>query len=709
MKRLTGLLAVGALLIAPAYGYLRLSFSYGNGTSALIARTNATAIPFFVNSLIAPGLQSSATGTTVTVIASGSNPTFALQSAQAAWNGITTSAARFAALGATTKVIDPTDNQNTIAVGSTAADLSALGYVPGVYNGALAITANTGASFLVGSMPTGDIADSDIIINPAYTFSTDGSTSADLQAVMTHEFGHSLGLNHSGLLGATMFQYVAANARYLSSDEIGFASAVYPAKGVALGTISGKVVAGDGSAVQSALVEMIDTANGNALSALTGSDGSYSVEGAPGSYVVYAEPITSSSVVQAGNLYLPTTAVVTSNFQPTVLGGLSSPTQIALTAGAGVTVPNLTVTAGSSSLTPPYAGIGAAGASGDIHSIVGATPFVVPSGQSVDIGLIGGGIDGTVSITAIGQGISVHAGSLRVDSKEQYSGILTGLPFVRVTLDIAAHQTPSLASLIITKGSSVLAMSGVLILVPPTPVFTSNAVVNAASYLGNGVVSPGGISSIYDTAHNSLGPNPYVQNTAYDIYGNLPTSAGNVSVTFDGAAAPIYFAYAGQLNVQVPFEVAGKSSTQVVVNYYGSKSAPVAVTVASAQPTFFTFTAEGKDAIIQNFPDYSLNNANNPIARGGVAILYGTGIGKLSYALATGQPGIVPPSSYVSAYSCSFGGQTASAYGYWNYGFVGEATWTVTVPSNSPTGAVALTCTDSVSGASTQPATIYVK
>jgi len=92
-----------------------------------------------------------------------------------------------------------------------------------------------------------------------------------------------------------------------------------------------------------------------------------------------------------------------------------------------------------------------------------------------------------------------------------------------------------------------------------------------------------------------------------------------------------------------------------------------------------------------------------------VAILYGSGIGKLPYTLATGQPGVVPPPSYASTYTCSFGGHTAPAYAYWNYGFVGEATWTVTVPSASPTGAVPLTCTDSLSGATTPQAIIYVR
>jgi uncharacterized protein (TIGR03437 family) len=146
-----------------------------------------------------------------------------------------------------------------------------------------------------------------------------------------------------------------------------------------------------------------------------------------------------------------------------------------------------------------------------------------------------------------------------------------------------------------------------------------------------------------------------------------------------------------------------------VIDYLGSRSDAVSVPVVPAQPAFFTFTPAGTDVIIQNFPDYSLNTAANPIARGGITLLYGTGLGKLGYALGTGQPGLVPPPTYVSTHSCSFGGRTTSAYVYWNYGFVGEAIWTVTVPADSPTGPVALTCTDSATGATTQPGLIYIR
>ena len=567
-----------AVLVVPAFGYNRLTLYYSDGSSALMKRSSVASIPFYLNSLIAPGLQSSASGTAVTVISTGSDPVSAAHGAQAVWNSVATSAARFAVLGTTTSGISSADNQNTIAVGSTASDLSVL-------NGAVAVTVNTPAGFAVGTTPTGDVTDSDIVLNPAIAFSTDGSTAYDLQAVLTHEFGHTLGLNHSGLLGATMFQYAELTARYLSSDEVSFTSAIYPAAGASFGTIAGKVVASDGSAVQSALVEMIDTANGNALTAFTGTDGSYSVEGPAGSYVIYAEPLTGTSVVEAGNLYLLSTTVVTSNFEPTVLGGTGTPTSVAVTAGATAAVPTLTVAAGNSSLTPPFAGLAAAAGTGGSISVIPDAPLVVPSGQSVDICLIGGGIDGTVTVTALGQGISVQPGSVRVDPTLTFGGSLAGLPLVRLTLNIAAHQAPTLASLIVTKGTNVLAMSGQLILVPPTPVVSG--VQDAES--ARTTIVPGEWVAIYGS---NLASSTSIWSGANFVYGNyLPTFLSGVGVQFNGTPAAVYFVSAGQIDVQAPSGLSG--SVAVVVTNNGAPSASFKATAVASAPSLFIYPAGG--------------------------------------------------------------------------------------------------------------------
>jgi uncharacterized protein (TIGR03437 family) len=719
------------LAVAPqVFGHIRQVLVDSSG-SVPYNRSDSAGIQFLINDQIAPGQVSTAVGAPFIVVTASSSPVAAVRAALATWSSVPGSGLKFLPLKSTKAVHDSGDFQHVVSFASTQ-DLSMLGFSPGKSIGAIAVAFNSiaPADGMIASGVTakrGDIIDSDIVLNSSLPFSTDGSTGYDIQGVLTHEIGHTLGLNHSGLLGAAMFPYSSIttagagatallNQRLLSSDEAVFASSAYPASGsTGLGTLSGKVVATDGSAVKFALVTLVDGASRNTYNALTGADGSWSQQVQPGSYIVYTEPLTALSIVQAGNIYTSTgsldPAQVTSNFQPTILGGAATPTSVTVAAGNVANVPNLAVTGGTSSLRLPFVAFGVAGGSGggDIPSFPGVLgPRTLVSGQSVDIAFLGGGMDGTESVLALGGGITVKAGSVRVfrNSNDPAS------PLIRITLDVKSAATASLASLFISKPSGSLAISGFLVVVPPKPVFTSKSIVSAASYKGvngDGAVSPGGIYSIYDIETLTLGPAAFAQPTSFDAYGNLSASLGGVTVTFDGVPAPLYLSYGGQLNLQVPFEVAGKTSTKVVVNFQGSQSDAVSVPVVPAQPTFFTFTPLGTDVITQNFPDYSLNASANPIARGGIVLMYGTGLGKLSYPLATGQPGVAPPAGFGNLHTCSFGGKTTGAFVYWNFGFVGEALWVVTVPADAPTGSVAVTCTDPATGTTTQPGAIFIK
>jgi uncharacterized protein (TIGR03437 family) len=708
-----------SLLILPcAFGYITQTLSTG-GQNYTIKRANATDMTYYLNDQVKAGLTVSGKA----VFTAGSDPTAAAQAAIATWNAVSTANIHFNALGTTSTAHDASDCKNVIAVASSADDLAAVG-------GALAVTltAYSVAGPVCGGSTDatpGTIYDADIIFSPATAFSTDSSSNTiDFQSVLTHELGHSMGANHSAVIGATMFWSTTSNQynqRTPSSDDIGFVTAIYPAASANTGTLSGTISL-SGSPVKYGLVTAIDTTAGKTYGAITGADGTFSVTVAPGSYIVYAEPF--NSFISTNNIYTSTgvldAAQVTTGYLPTFLGGSASPTATSVSAGGTATI-SLSVNSGTSSLTTPFFGIGAAGQNGDITSLEGLGPAIsLTAGQSVDIGLGSGGIDANTTFLVFGRGISIKSGSIHADTKVN----LSGQPLMRFTLNVPAQTDTTLASLWIVKGNSVIAFTGGLVITgsggstggggggggsTPAPSFTSSSLVNAASYGGNGTVSPGELASIYDTTNLSLGPTQAAINSSYDSTGNLPTSAGGVSVTFNGVAAPIYFAYAGQINLQVPFEVASGATAQVVVTYNGVSSAPVTVNVTKATPSFFTSTPLGTDAIIQNFPDYSLNKVTNPASRGGVVILYGTGIGKLAYPLNTGQPGTVPPSSYSSTYTCSFGGKSTSAYAYWNYGYVGEATWTVGVPADAPTGAVDLTCTDTGSGAVTPKGTIYLK
>ena len=55
----------------------------------------------------------------------------------------------------------------------------------------------------------------------------------------------------------------------------------------------------------------------------------------------------------------------------------------------------------------------------------------------------------------------------------------------------------------------------------------------------------------------------------------------------------MFLSFGGQLNFQVPFEVAGKTTTKVIVNYFGSPSAAATVPVLPSQPAETTLDKDG--------------------------------------------------------------------------------------------------------------------
>ena len=146
------------------------------------------------------------------------------------------------------------------------------------------------------------------------------------------------------------------------------------------------------------------------------------------------------------------------------------------------------------------------------------------------------------------------------------------------------------------------------------PQLPEAGVVNAFSFEG-GVVAPGEIVSLFGVG---LGPSSGIATQFDSETGRLPDSVSGVSVAWNGIPTPLYFVLSGQLNVQVPYELAESLEAELIVFYNGLPSDTVLVPLASTHPGLFprVFNQDG-----------TVNSPANPEFPGRVVVVYGTGQG----------------------------------------------------------------------------------
>ncbi len=226
----------------------------------------------------------------------------------------------------------------------------------------------------------------------------------------------------------------------------------------------------------------------------------------------------------------------------------------------------------------------------------------------------------------------------------------------------------------------------------PAPVSSSAGVLNAASEQGS-AVAPGEIVVIYGTG---IGPaalaNFQISPTQF-----FESYTGNTTVSFDGIPAPLIYSSSGQTAAIVPYALAGKIQTQMVVTYQGNASAPVTLPVAASAPGLFSANGSGTGNGAISNQDGSVNSPSNPAARGSVVVLYGTGEGQTT---PSGVDGRIANAIYpkpVLPVKVSIGGVDATS-GVLYAGAVptlvaGVFQINVTVPTSVPAGAVPVVVT----------------
>jgi hypothetical protein len=194
--------------------------------------------------------------------------------------------------------------------------------------------------------------------------------------------------------------------------------------------------------------------------------------------------------------------------------------------------------------------------------VTGISPASVPVGSATTVITING------SGFQSGAVVQLNGGALPTTFVN--SGTL------QITLDKSKLTQPATVSFTVVNPQSTPSNAVILTIGTPAPAFTAAGVVNAASFAG-GSVAPGEIISIFGT--------------------NL-----TANVTFDGAPATLVFASSTQVNVTVPYSVAGPTT----VLQMGASS--VQLQVAPSAPGIFAAVSAGD----------------------GIVVLYATGCGALT-------------------------------------------------------------------------------
>jgi len=160
------------------------------------------------------------------------------------------------------------------------------------------------------------------------------------------------------------------------------------------------------------------------------------------------------------------------------------------------------------------------------------------------------------------------------------------------------------------------------------------SILNAATFLPNPICA-GELVTITGTG---LGPTPGVLATPISS-GGIDSTLSGIRVFFDGMPAPLLYVGNNQINAIVPYGVNGRPTVKVqVVQTQSTYSVPFEAKVADSAVGIFTVQGSGRGLAAAIHGDGSMNSGTNPVARGSVITLFGTGEGQTD---AAGQDGRV--------------------------------------------------------------------
>lgn len=133
------------------------------------------------------------------------------------------------------------------------------------------------------------------------------------------------------------------------------------------------------------------------------------------------------------------------------------------------------------------------------------------------------------------------------------------------------------------------------------------------------------------------------------------TTLGGAQVMVNGVAAALSQVTPTYIVFQVPYETTASIAQIQVVTNQGSSS-PVTAYMALSAPGVPVFNGYG----IAQHTDYSLVTASNPGHAGDILLVYMTGLGDVSPAIADGALGPIPVSTTTNTFTAAIGGVSAT-------------------------------------------------
>jgi len=234
------------------------------------------------------------------------------------------------------------------------------------------------------------------------------------------------------------------------------------------------------------------------------------------------------------------------------------------------------------------------------------------------------------------------------------------------------------------------------------PEINSGGVVNDANY--RAPVAPGSIAAAF-------GSFP-VSSPAGAVTIPLANSLDDLSLVFGGnVSSPLFFVSSGQVNFQVPWDLAGQTQTSLSASLSALSSPAQTVYLAPYAPGIFSTNAEGtgQGAIVDT--SYRLVDSSNPAIAGTTYIqIYCTGLGTVSNQPSAGGPAPTSPLAETPTTPTVWIGNVAAKVIFSGLapGYVGLYQVNALVPADTP-GGDAVPVYLSIGGATSNTVTIAVK